>query len=295
MEPGAIKTNRINVRRARGRIPPVIRHLSVLACFLLAISSKATVPLTDLPNLGALNNFIEFGNQQVDNLATINGNVGVSAGGMLQLNAPATINGDISLAYPVTLMQMGLVTGVTYNDQSLTTDQNTVISASAALGKLAADETISGSQTMALNFDVPASQVEVVDLEGGLNLNNQNITLTGGGDLVLNIEDSFSLNGSAVILGDPANIYINYEGESTITSYVANTIDGMLFDPDAAANLAGVWNGSIDAGDGTITLESGAELNPVPEPGTRDLILTGIGALLFPVARRRFWRMRLPV
>ncbi len=291
----AIETNRARVRRPIGWVRPLIRHLPLIACFSLAISGKATVPLTDLPNLGPLSNFVEFGNQQVDKLATINGNVGVSAGGMLQLNAPATINGDISLAYPVTLMQVGLVTGITYNDQDLTTEQNTVVSDSAALGKLTPDETMSGNQTTALNFDVPAGQVEVVNLNGGLNLNNQNITLTGGGVIVLNIEDSFSLNGSAGILGDPANIYINYEGDSTITTYVANTVDGILFDPAADADLAGAWLGSIDAGDGTITLESGAELNPVPEPDTRDLILTGVGALVFASGRRSLCSLTRPV
>lgn len=52
----------------------------------------------------------------------------------------------------------------------------------------------------------PACRVEVVHLNGGLNLNFQIITFTGRGDLVLNIEGAFSLNGSANILGNPANI-----------------------------------------------------------------------------------------
>lgn len=265
-----------------------IRRLPLLACLSLAISTQATVPSSDLPNLDSSNNFVEFGNQQVDSLATINGNVGVSRGGMLDLTAPATINGDLYLDTPVTLNQMGVINGTTFNGQNLTTEQDTVISSSAALAALPADETISSNQTMGLSFDVPAGQVEVVDLNGGLNLNYQNITLTGGGALVLNIEGSFSLNGSASIVGDPANIYVNYLDGSPITADVASTIDGMLFDADVDANLDGTVNGSINGGDGTITIDSGGTVNPVPEP--KELMFSGLGAFLVHLARRRFSR-----
>ena len=258
----------------------------LLVCwFSLAISAKATVPTSDLPDLGSLAGFTEFGNQQVDNLATINGNVGVSAGGMLDLMAPATINGNLSLASTATLNQMGVVNGAIHNNQDLATEQDTVISVSRALAALPADQTIAGIQTMGLSFDVPAGQVEVVDLNGGLNLNYQNITLTGGGALVLNIEGAFSLNGSASILGNPANIFINYLDGSPITADVASTVDGMLFDADEDANLAGLWTGSVNGGDGTITIDSGGTLNEVPEPN--DLVLAGFASFLCHFARRR--------
>ncbi|HEX3628387.1 MAG TPA: hypothetical protein VH280_23515, partial [Verrucomicrobiae bacterium] len=112
-----------------------------------------------------------------------------------------------------------------------------------------------------------------------------NITLTGGGALVLNIEGSFSLNGSAGILGDPDSIYLNYLDGSPFTADIASTVNGRLFDADENATLAGVWNGSVNGGDGTITIESGGTLNSVPEP--RELILVGFAALLVPTARRR--------
>jgi hypothetical protein len=262
-----------------------IRRLLLIAGCAAAVSAHATLPLSVLPGLGPLVNFTEFGNQQVDNLATINGNVGVSAGGMLDLMAPAVINGNLSLATTATLNQMGVINGTTFNNQDLATEQDTVISVSRALAALPADETISANQTTGLNFDVPAGQVEVVNLNGGLNLNYQNITLTGGGALVLNIEGAFSLNGSASILGNPANIYINYLDGSPITADVASTVDSMLFDANEDANLSGLWTGSINGGDGTITIDSGGTLNEVPEP--KELVLGGFASVLCHLARRR--------
>ena len=265
-----------------------IRRLPLVACFSLAISARATVPSSELPDLGSLLNFVEFGNQQADSLATINGNVGLSRGGMLDFTAPATINGNLYLNTPVTVNDVGVINGTALTGQNLVAEQDTVISASRALAALPADKTITENQTTALNFDVPAGEVYVVDLNGGLNLNYQNITLTGGGSLVLNIEGSFSLNGSAGILGNPANIYINYLDGSTITADVASTIDGMLFDADVDADLDGTVNGSIDGGDGTITIDSGGTVNPVPEP--KELMFSGLGAFLVHLARRRFCR-----
>jgi len=268
-----------------GSLSALILRLLLVASISLAVAANATLPSSVLPSLGPLTNFTEFGNQQVDNLATINGNVGVSAGGMLDLMAPAVINGNLSLATTATLNQLGVINGTIFNNQNLTTEQDTVISVSRALAALPADETISGNQTTGLNFDVPAGQVEVVNLNGGLNLNYQNITLTGGGALVLNIEGAFSLNGSASILGNPANIYLNYLDGSPISADVASTVDGLLFDANEDANLSGLWTGSVNGGDGTITIDSGGTLNEVPEP--KELVLVGFAAFLCHFARRR--------
>lgn len=274
---------------ARGLVSTFIRSLPLVACFSLAISTRATVLTADLPNLDSLPNFAEFANQQVDDLATVNGTVGVSFGGMLDLTKPATINGNLDLNTTAKLTQDGVITGATLNNQNLSTEESDFISAAAALAALTPDETLTAGQTAALSFNVPAGQVEVVDLVGGLDLNYQNVTLTGGGDLVLNIDKSFTLDGSASIVGNPSNIFINYEGTTPITTHVADTIDGLVFDADGGGNLDGTWNGSIFGGTGTITLNSGTFINgitPVPEPGPMVLILMGFAALLLHHARR---------
>ena len=276
--------------RTNGLVSAFVRRLPLVLCLSLAMSTRATVPSSDLPDLGSLQNFVEFGNQQADSLATINGNVGLSRGGTLDFTAPATINGNLYLNTPVTFNDMGVITGTTFTGQNLVTEQDTVISASRALAALPADETITENQTTALNFDVPAGQVEVVDLNGGLTLNYQNISLTGGGSLVLNIEGSFSLNGSAGILGNPANTYINYLDGSPITADVASTIDGMLFDADVDADLDGTVNGSIYGGDGTITIDSGGTVNADPVPEPKELMFSGLAAFLVHMARRRLCR-----
>jgi hypothetical protein len=132
---------------------------------------------------------------------------------------------------------------------------------------------------MGLSYDVNSGQVEVVDLNGGLNLNNQSITLAGGGFLILNIESSFSLDGSAGIFGNPDNIYINYEGGSTITTGMASTIDGLVLDPSATAIL----NGNLNRGFYGV-LDPGIPSAAVPEPGSMVLISASLGSLL--LARR---------
>lgn len=277
--------------RASGWISAFMGRLALLACFSLAISTRATVPVSSLPSLDGLTNFVAFGNQLSYSLSTINGNVGVSQGGLLNLMAPATIDGDVYLNTLAMLIHMGVITGSIFSNQDLTPIQNTVISASRTLAALPPDQTITENQTTGLSFDVPAGEVHVVNLIGGLNLNNENITLTGGGSLVLNIQGTFSLAGSAGILGDPANIYLNYLGTSPVSADVASTVNGLFFNADADARLGGEVNGGLFSGSGTVTLDSGAIVNPVPEP--KELIFPALAGLLFHLARRRICSLKI--
>ena len=259
----------------------------LFACLLLAMPAKATVPSSDLPDLGSLNTFAEVGNQLDVNQSTVNGDLGVFSGGKLTLtkSSKTKINGDIFAATNVTFIRMSAFNGIVFSNQDLSSEQSDVFSDSSTLAGLAPDVTLSKAQTKALSFDVSTGQVEVVDLNGGLSLNNKNITLTGGGDLVLNIKGSFSLNGTAGILGNPDDIFINFEGTRTIASRAHDTIDGLVFDPNAAASLGGTVDGGVFGGGKQITL-SGATLTQAPEPGPTLLISTGLTSLL--LARRRF-------
>lgn len=279
------QTNTVCVCRTSRLVSVFTKRLPLVACFLMAISVKATLPSSDLPSLGSLGNFAIVGSQLNNNSATINGDVGIFSGGSLKLGSPnrATINGDILLSTNA-LIKASAFNGTVLNNQNLSLEQAEVISDSSLLGALTADSTITKIQTAALSFNVPTGEVEVVDIDKGLNLSSKDITLTGGGELVLNIEGKFNLSGSASIIGSPDNIYINYEGNSTMSSRARSTVDALVFDPNAAANLGGTWNGGFFGGKKAITLGSGAMLTEAPEPGPMVLVSVGLASLL--LARR---------
>jgi hypothetical protein len=270
---------------------PSLTRVALITGFSLAISAKATIPTSDLPNFDGLPNFAQLGNQITEHNATVNGNVGVSSGGLLDLDNPGTINGNVFVSSGATFDQVGTVNGSVFTGQDLSTDQSAVFSASAGLGALPAVQTVSGDQTSSLSYNVPVGQVEVVDLNGGLDLKHtDDITLTGGGDLVLNISGSFTLQDSASILGNPANIFINYLGTSAVTSDENNLVDGQIFFPNAEAELKSTFFGAIYSGDQNVELLANGTLNAValPEPGSTILISTALTALL--LARNRLCR-----
>lgn len=218
-----------------------------IASFSLAIPAKATLPSSDFPDLGSLGALAELGHPL--------------------LEIPDTTTNT-------SFTRLTVVYGTVFSDLALASDQSQVLSASSALAALAPDQTISANQTAALAFDVNPGQVEVVDLDGGLNLNSRSITLGGGGILVLNIEGSFSLDGTAGIFGNPNDIYINYEGNNAITTGIASTIDGLVLDPSASAVLKGNLNrgfyGTLAPNDPPV----------VPEPGPIALISMALASLL---------------
>ena len=263
-------------------------RLALISVFSLAISAKATIPAADLPNFDNLANFAQLGNQITEHNATVNGNVGVSSGGLLDLDNPGTINGNVFQATGATVDLAGDLNGSLFTGQNLTTDQATVFSASAGLNALPAVQDISADQTSPLSFDVPAGQVEVVDLNGGLDLkHSDDITLTGGGDLVLNISGSFTLQDQASILGGASNIFINYLGTAAVTSDENNIVDGQIFIPNAEADLKSTFFGAIYSGDQNVELLANGTLNaePLPEPGT--IALAALGGLSMIVLRHR--------
>jgi hypothetical protein len=234
-----IQMNTLRVWRASG--------VTLIGCLTLASSAEATLPSSDFPNLGTLGSLTELGHPLVEIEAT-----------------------DTNAAFT----RLTVVDGTVFSDPALTSDQSEVLSASAALAALTPDQTFDTSQTAPLAFNVSPGQEEVVDLNGGLNLNNQNITLAGGGDLVLNIENSFSLDGSAGILGNPDNIFVNYTGDSTLTTGSGDTVDALVLDPLAPAILNGNWNRGFY---GNLAVDPPT---PAPEPGSIVLVSTALASLL---------------
>ena len=222
--------------------------MALIAGLSLAISAKATLPSSDFPNLGTPGELTELGHPLIE-------------------IPDMDTNADFT--------RLTVVNGTVFSDPALISDQSEVLAASAALAALTPDQTTGANQNSGLNFEVATGQVQVVDLNGGLNLDNQNITLSGGGGLVLNIKSSFSLDGSAGILGNPDDIFINYMGGSAIDTGSGSTIDGLVLDPSAPAILDGNLNRGFF---GSLAPETLAE---TPEPGSMALISTALASLIF--------------
>lgn len=264
------------------------RVIAVVGGLSLAMSSRA-VPVSSLPDFDNLGNYAQLGNQLRNAASTVNGNVGVSDGGSLTTTAFNTINGNLYVGDGASTSGPGTVTGSTFTGVDLTTEQNTVFSASEGLSALSPDEIINSLETGPLSFNVPAGEVYVVNLNGGLNLTGPNgITVTGGGALVLNVGTSFAMSSAATIIGpDASNIFINYTGTS-LANLSGADINGQLFFPSAPATFSGgVVNGGVFGGNPAITLTASATINavPVPEPGA--MALAAMGGICTIILRRR--------
>src|SRR5215469_18533770 len=94
-------------------------RMALITGFSVAISAKATVPATDLPNFDGLPNFAQLGNNITEHNATVNGNVGVSSGGLLDLDNPGTINGNVFQATGATFNETGHLNGSLFTGQDL--------------------------------------------------------------------------------------------------------------------------------------------------------------------------------
>ena len=267
-----------------------------LAVLLAAGSAKATSP-GDLPDLTPLLPYTFFGNDGFLNLATVNGNVGISANGSFQMSAPSFVNGRIDADAGVTLniadlthVSGGISTGV-----NLAVQQALVFSASNILRNLSADYTL-GNVTTAQTFTAAAGGVTVIDMNSLSLGGSNNITFSGGPNdiFVLNIAHGVALTGSSIIGAgvDPSHILLNFydnSGNLGTVAHIGNVLNGTLFVPFDSATFHSM-NGAIWAGNGLITLMSGATLNGVPfvpEPSTISLIV--VAGVIGAACRARRW------
>jgi hypothetical protein len=258
--------------------PGVLLLALVLSC---ALNAKAASSV-DLSQVNLLTPYAEFGNDLFESLVTINGRVGVSNGGTLTVMAPSTINGNVDVGIGATHTGPGTIHGTITTGLDLAATQQQVFSASSYFSGLTPNQTFS-TLNSAQSFSAAPGTTTVVDVTNGLNLNNENITFSGGGDLVLNVSGPFNLVGSASILtSDPSHVFINYTGTSGVQTHVGDTIDGLLFIANAtgSSNLDGTFFGGIYGGTGRISLMSGAELTgmtPVIPEGSNALLLAVVG------------------
>ena len=269
-----------------GLVSTAMTRFALALCIVPTLAAKADLSISSLPNTTLITSYAEFGGGLLDeSLVTINGNVGVSSDGTVDLMAPSRINGNVYVNSGATLTGPGTVHGTVFTHQSLGAVQSQIDSASSVLAGLAPNQTFSTLST-AQAFTVSAGNVHVVNV-GTLNLNNANITLSGGGYLVINVSHGFDLTGTASILAsNPSHVFINYDGTSgSFNTHVGDTVDGYVFDTTVMATLDGSWDGGLYGAQNEIELLSGATVTsapptvPVPEPST---IISG-ALLLVPL------------
>jgi hypothetical protein len=264
-----------------------------LVCFgVFQPSTARAASISDLPKVDALLPYTVFGNDTFLNLATVNGNVGVSANGNFKMSAPSVINGRLDEDTGVTnsIDNGATITGGIHTPVNLAAAQAQVFSASTTLAGLTPSTTLGA-------VNVPAGGVTFGTVDGIADVNvinmtsltsgNGNISLVGDpGDFwVLNISGALSLTGSAAIgsISQAANTFVNLDDTSGAdlgtVAHINNVINGMVLIPFDKATFHSM-NGATWSGDGLITFMSGATIQGIPEPSTVSLFLAAgvIGA-----------------
>ena len=270
------------------------------AAFWMLPANAEAAPLSSLPDLSPLIPYTAFGNDINLNLATVKGNTGISSHGTFTMSAPSFVNGALNTAAPVNTMianpshvSGGINTGV-----DLSAAQALVLSASSALRNLTPDYSL-GNVTTAQTF-AAAGPVTVIDMNSLTLGGSNNITLTGSANdvFVLNISGHLALTGSSIIGAgsiDPSHILINlYDNSGNLgtAAHIGNVLNGTVLVPFDSVTFHSM-NGAVWAGNGEVTLMSGATLTNipfVPEPSTVSLILgTGVigGVAAARTLRRR--------
>ena len=262
---------------------------SVLAAVPMTLGVVATAPtanastVTSVYSLFSQNsataalNYAVFGlggtNKTNVNLraVTVNGNVAVGPDGSLSLMAPSTINGNVDMDSTATPKNPGpgTYTGTLDTSESFSSLAADVVSASTQAQNLTATQTISSNVNKATTI-TGTSGLNVIDINGNINLNNANLTFSGAGaQFIVNISGSVSLVGTASILAgsnvSDGNILLNlYSNSGTLNTNVGDTTDGIVLAPTASFNLDGVFNGELISGGGQIALPSNSTVNYGP-------------------------------
>lgn len=279
---------------------------AVVALWLVAGPVRA-VPVSTLPNLSALADYTLFGNNVFLNLATANGNVGISANGKFQMSAPSYIDGRLDLDTSVTtaIADPTHISGGIVQPVDLSAAQAAVLSASNILSALTPDYSFGAVSTaMTLNAVDPVTVINVASIGGAADF-----MLNGGaGDyFVLNVAGAADFTGSTGVRGvgavDASHILINFYdsalGDLGVVAHINDVLNGTTLVPYDAATFHSE-NGAIYGGNGLITLMSGAQVASVPlappslpEPPTVALIALGLAGVASLRAKRSRRRTRL--
>lgn len=266
--------------------------IAISAAPALAIPAN---PFTDLSTAGAgPGNYaiLGLGGGQVKlSNVTVNGNVGIGVGGTVNNMAPSTINGNV---YQATAGQYsngpGILTGTVITDPgTLSTNVSGAYQAASDAAGLTATQTITGDITSGTTI-TGVSGLNVINVTGGINLNNANLTLTGPSDaqFVVNVGGNLTLGGTASLITsggvDTSNILYNFTATNAgFNTHVGDNVYGIMLAAGSSSNmnLDGNWYGELIGQSINLLSDSTVTSPPtVPEPSTIFLLAAGLLGLL---------------
>lgn len=265
-----------------------LRWLCLLA--VLALTQPVSGYLySDLPSLSAIDGFAVFGKTLNFSNVTVNGDVGVSLNGKLDLFAPSTITGDLYLNTGARIGQhAGVIGGTTYTGQDLSLARTQLFNASSTLAGWTTDAAHTYSTWNSPLTISGNGGINVLKVTGNVSLSSESVTLTGGPSdiFIIDVLGGFDLGGSGGIVAgtgmDPSRILINIVGTgSKVTGKVDNEVDGTLLLPYRQMEFHSV-SGAIYGGDLELKLMSDQSVHyvpftPVPVPGAVLLGILGLG------------------
>ncbi len=225
--------------------------------------------------LGTASNYSVLGliNTAITNSAvTITGNEGVSQGGSLSNMASSSITGNVYEYASGQYSGPGILGGSVITNASLLAQNDTdALNASTAAAGLSATQTF-GNITAATTVNGNGG-LNVIDINGNINLNNASLTLSGSASdvFIVNVTGNATFGGTGgLMLGSGVtvnHVLYNFTGTvggpaGTITSHVGNVFYGTLLAPHESFNLDGSFVGEIiGGGSAGIQLLSNATVN----------------------------------
>ena len=257
--------------------------------------------------LGEANNFGIFGlsGSEVELVhATVNGDVAVGPGGILDFRASSTVNGDIFVDSSATIKKFhGAHTGALLTEWELGQATTDAIQAANTAASMIPTDTFSslGGDNQTITGTGGWNIINVTDIAG-----QNSVTLEGGPDdvFIFNVFGEFDLKGSAQISGvDPSRVLINIIGPGIkeVSSKQGTLIEGTVLAVDRSLDLYSVHDSVIGGMGGTITLKSTNSLtqdnfNTSAVPIPSGIFLLGSGLLgLMGLRRKAKERHRAPV